>query len=39
MFWNATNDYSKPFVAMLEMKAANAQEKDRFFRGAPNDAD
>jgi hypothetical protein len=39
LFWNATNDYSKPFVAMLEMKAANAQEKDRFFRGAPNDAD
>jgi hypothetical protein len=39
LFWNAIDDYSKPFVAMLEMKAANAQEKDRFLRGAPNDAD
>jgi hypothetical protein len=35
LFWNAANDYSKPFMAMPEMKAANAKEKDRFFRGAP----
>jgi hypothetical protein len=33
LFWNAANDYSKPFIAMPEMKAANAKEKDRFFRG------
>jgi len=33
LFWNAANDYSKPFVAMPEMKAANAKEKDKFFRG------
>jgi len=38
LFWNAANDYSKPFTAMPEMKAANAKEKDRFFRGAPNGA-
>ena len=38
LFWNAANDYSKPFTAMPEMKAANAKEKDKFFRGAPNDA-
>src|ERR1700692_4071010 len=29
LFWNAANDYSKPYVAMPEMKAA----KDKFFRG------
>ena len=33
LFWNAGNDYSKPFVAMPEMRAANAKEKDKFFRG------
>jgi hypothetical protein len=30
MFWNARNDYSKPFVAMLEMRAA----PERYFRSA-----
>jgi hypothetical protein len=29
LFWNANNDYSKPYVAMPEMKA----EKDKYFRG------
>jgi hypothetical protein len=29
LFWNANNDYSKPFVAMPEMRAA----KDKYFRG------
>ena len=29
LFWNAANDYSKPYEAMPEMRAA----KDRFFRG------
>jgi hypothetical protein len=38
LFWNAANDYSKPFTAMPEMKAANAKEEDKFFRGAPDDA-
>ena len=33
LFWNAANDYSKPFVAMPEMRAENAKEKDKFFRG------
>ncbi len=37
LFWNAANDYSKPFVAMPEMKAANFKEgsKDhpKYFRG------
>ena len=33
LFWNAANDYSKPFIAMPGMKAANAKEKDKFFRG------
>ena len=33
LFWNAANDYSKPYVAMPEMKAANSKEKDKFFRG------
>ncbi len=33
LFWNAANDYSKPYAAMPEMKAANAKEKDKFFRG------
>ena len=29
LFWNAANDYSKPYEAMPQMKAA----KDKFFRG------
>jgi hypothetical protein len=33
LFWNAANDYSKPYAAMPEMGAANAKEKDKFFRG------
>jgi hypothetical protein len=36
LFWNAANDYSKPFTAMPEMKSANHKEgsKDlRYFRG------
>ncbi len=37
LFWNAANDYSKPFTAMPEMKAANSKEgsKDspKYFRG------
>jgi hypothetical protein len=31
LFWNANNDYSKPYAAMPEMRAA--KEKERFFRG------
>lgn len=31
LFWNAANDYSKPYEAMPEMKAVNAKEK--YFRG------
>ena len=39
LFWNANNDYSKPFTAMPEMRAANGNGKDgdkdkaRYFRG------
>jgi hypothetical protein len=42
LFWNAANDYSKPYVAMPEMKAENykdvsskerAKDNPRFFRG------
>jgi hypothetical protein len=37
LFWNAANDYSKPFTAMPEMKSANFKEgsKDnpKYFRG------
>ena len=33
LFWNAANDYSKPYEAMPEMKSANAREKDKYFRG------
>jgi len=35
LFWNAANDYSKPFTAMPEMKAADLKEasKPRYFRG------
>jgi hypothetical protein len=33
LFWNAANDYSKPYAAMPEMKTANAKWKDKFFRG------
>jgi hypothetical protein len=29
LFWNAANDYSKPYAAMPEMKAA----KEKYFRG------
>jgi hypothetical protein len=29
LFWNAANDYSKPYAAMPEMRAA----KGRYFRG------
>jgi hypothetical protein len=31
LFWNANNDYSKPYAAMPEMRAS--KEKDRYFRG------
>jgi hypothetical protein len=31
LFWNAANDYSKPYEAMPEMRGAN--QKDKFFRG------
>src|SRR6266536_595694 len=31
LFWNANNDYSKPYTAMPEMKAANSL----YLRGAP----
>jgi hypothetical protein len=37
LFWNAANDYSKPYAAMPEMKSANlkegAKDKARYFRG------
>ena len=33
LFWNANNDYSKPYTAMPEMREANAKEKGKFFRG------
>lgn len=33
LFWNANNDYSKPYTAMPEMRAANAKDKNKFFRG------
>ncbi len=37
LFWNAANDYSKPFIAMPEMHAADAKQgsKDnpKYFRG------
>jgi len=37
LFWNAANDYSKPFTAMPEMKEANSKQgsKDnpKYFRG------
>jgi hypothetical protein len=29
LFWNAANDYSKPYTAMPEMQSA----KGRYFRG------
>jgi hypothetical protein len=31
LFWNANNDYSKPYAAMPEMQAD--KNKDRYFRG------
>jgi hypothetical protein len=37
LFWNAANDYSKPYAAMPEMHAADSKEgskeKARYFRG------
>jgi hypothetical protein len=42
LFWNAANDYSKPYAAMPEMKAADAKDlkegskdkdKTKYFRG------
>jgi hypothetical protein len=36
LFWNAANDYSKPYDAMPEMKAADQKEpkdKPKYFRG------
>ena len=38
LFWNAANDYSKPYVAMPEMKAANykdggTKDNPKYFRG------
>ncbi len=37
LFWNAANDYSKPYEAMPEMKAADSKEaskdKPKYFRG------
>ena len=38
MFWNAANDYSKPYEAMPEMKSANykdgsLKENPKYFRG------
>ena len=37
LFWNAANDYSKPYEAMPEMKAANykdgSKDNPKFFRG------
>ena len=36
LFWNAANDYSKPFTAMPEMKSANYKDGSRdprYFRG------
>ena len=38
LFWNAANDYSKPYIAMPEMKTANykdggTKDNPRYFRG------
>ncbi|MGA2643783.1 MAG: putative glycoside hydrolase [Candidatus Sulfotelmatobacter sp.] len=37
LFWNAANDYSKPYAAMPEMKAANLKDASKnnpkYFRG------
>jgi hypothetical protein len=38
LFWNAANDYSKPYDAMPEMKSANfkdggSKDKPKYFRG------
>ncbi|MGA9392242.1 MAG: putative glycoside hydrolase [Candidatus Sulfotelmatobacter sp.] len=37
LFWNAANDYSKPYTAMPEMKAADlkdaSKDKPKYFRG------
>jgi hypothetical protein len=36
LFWNAANDYSKPYEAMPEMKAANFKEASSQTRGQDN---
>jgi hypothetical protein len=38
LFWNAANDYSKPYIAMPEMKSANykdggTKDNPKYFRG------
>jgi hypothetical protein len=36
LFWNAANDYSKPYTAMPEMKAADQKagsKEPKYFRG------
>ena len=38
LFWNAANDYSKPYIAMPEMKASNykdggTKDNPKYFRG------
>ena len=35
LFWNAANDYSKPYEAMPEMKSANLKSgaNPKYFRG------
>jgi hypothetical protein len=33
LFWNANNDYSKPYTAMPEMRAASGKDRDKYFRG------
>jgi hypothetical protein len=34
LFWNAANDYSKPYAAMPEMKAGNgSKDNPKYFRG------
>jgi hypothetical protein len=36
LFWNAGNDYSKPYTAMPEMKSANLKDSSKapkYFRG------
>jgi hypothetical protein len=33
LFWNAANDYSKPYEAMPEMKTEDLKQKEKYFRG------